>query len=164
MTGRKDRTVTPRADGRDKRGRFAKGNRVGRGNAVAQRMHALREQVAGAITPQLMRAALGTMAKILADDDATGTDRIAAARVLLERGLGKVSEGNALIPPIDLGPMTTARDCQEANRRLSEALARGELTSAQVHALFNAVEHARKAVETVELEERLAALERAAYR
>jgi hypothetical protein len=82
----------PEVIDRDPLGRFAPGNRAGRGNPHAARVSALRSALLDAVTPDDLRAVVAALV-----DRAKGGD-VAAARELLDRAIGK--------PPAVLGVVT----------------------------------------------------------
>lgn len=61
--------------------------------------------------------------------------------------------------PFDLGPVEGSEDALRAHSRVLQAMADGELTSAEAQGYLAALEQYRRAFETVELERRLRALE-----
>lgn len=78
------------SDGRDKRGRFAPGNRVGKGNPLAGRVAKLRAALIEAVTPGDVKAiARGLVAKARKGE-------IDAARLLLAYTLGKPIEADLI--------------------------------------------------------------------
>ncbi len=69
--------------GRDGHGRFAKGNRISRGNPLARRVARLRAALVRAVTPEDIAAVVEALVKKARSGD------VAAARELLDRTLGK---------------------------------------------------------------------------
>ena len=74
-------------DGRDRQGRFARGNREGRGNPLAGRAAKLRAIALEAVTFEDMRTVIKKLVALAKEGD------VAAARELLNRVLG---------PPVEL--------------------------------------------------------------
>lgn len=60
---------------------------------------------------------------------------------------------------LDLPPIETAADLVKALGAVAQAMARGEITPSEAQAVSNVLEMRRRAIETTELEARLAALE-----
>ncbi len=69
--------------GRDGHGRFAKGNRISRGNPLARRVARLRAALVRAVTPEDIAAVVAALVEKARSGD------VAAARELLDRTLGK---------------------------------------------------------------------------
>lgn len=69
--------------GRDGHGRFAKGNRISRGNPLARRVARLRAALVRAVTPEDIAAVVEALIEKARSGD------VAAARELLDRTLGK---------------------------------------------------------------------------
>lgn len=80
----------PFGDGRDERGRFTAGNVGGPGNPHAQQVGKLRSALLEAVRPEDLEAITRKLVEL-----ATGGD-IAAARVILERTLGRPTEPDLL--------------------------------------------------------------------
>jgi hypothetical protein len=72
-------------DGRDSRGRFAKGNHAGRGNPLAGKVQRLRAALVAAVKPGDVRAVVVQLVAA-----AKGGD-VQAAKLLLDRSLGPVA-------------------------------------------------------------------------
>ena len=77
-------------DGRDGRGRFAPGNKCGRGNPLAKRVGRLRSAMIEAVTDDDMRAIIVKLVELAKDGDVT------AAREVLDRCLGKPIEADLI--------------------------------------------------------------------
>jgi hypothetical protein len=145
-------TSNPRENaGRDRSGRFrpgCSGNPAGKPKGARNRATRLAEELldgeAEAITRRAIAAAL--------DGEPT------ALRLCLER-IAPVRKGRSVT--FEIGPLETTGDLARASRRLLEAVADGELTPEEAQVVAGVVEMARRAVETVELEQRIAALEEA---
>jgi hypothetical protein len=86
---------------------------------------------------------------------AKGGDMV-AARLVLER-LCPVRKGRPVA--IDLPPLDTVDDVAEAVASIAGAMASGDLTPDEAATAAGVVEVKRRALETVELERRVAALE-----
>jgi hypothetical protein len=137
--------MTNRKSGRDTAGRFGPGNPgkpAGARHKATQAALALLDGEAGALTRKAVEMAL--------EGDTT------ALRLCLER----------IAPPrrdapvqFTLPRMETARDAARAAGAVLEAVAAGELTPTEGAHLMGLVEAYRRALETTELEARVAALE-----
>jgi hypothetical protein len=88
--------------------------------------------------------------------DAARAGDLGAARFVLERLVPPVRER-----PIDIAlpSMDTIQGVDQAQRAIIEAVARGELLPGEGSALTGLVEARRKTLETIDLEQRVAALE-----
>lgn len=69
-------------DGRDRRGRFARGNKSGRGNPLAGRVQRLRAALVAAVKPQDLRAVIAGLVTAAKAGD------VQAAKLLLDRVCG----------------------------------------------------------------------------
>lgn len=133
---------------RDPSGKFAPGNKVGRG-----RPHGSRNQATIVLQDLLDGAGKGLTArciKMAHDGDPT------ALRLVMER----------LIPPrkdrpvyLRLPKINTAAAVAKAAAAVLEAVASGEITPSEGESVSTIVEMRRRAIETAEFESRLAALE-----
>ena len=75
-------TALDLSEQRTDRGRFAAGNKVGKGNPIYRRMHAYREALARALTPDTIADVVMAMAAAAIDGD------VAAARLILSYACG----------------------------------------------------------------------------
>jgi hypothetical protein len=133
------------ASGRDARGRFAPGN-PGRPPGIRNKTTRAVMQILGEHAETL---AWQAVARALEGDTA-------ALRLVMER----------IAPPARDAPVTfalprmeIARDAAQAAGAVLEAVAGGELTPSEGQAIMGLVEGFRRALETSELEARIAALE-----
>ncbi|MFG0313127.1 MAG: hypothetical protein ACF8LL_02920 [Phycisphaerales bacterium] len=85
-----DEPSTNGANGRDTRGRFAKGNAGGPGNPLAGRVARLRSALIAAVTDEDMEAVARKLVSMAKEGD------VAAIRELLSRTLGKPHEADLL--------------------------------------------------------------------
>jgi hypothetical protein len=154
-----DGTVSNGNGERDGRGRFVRF--AGPGNPGVARLAELQDVVRKAISRPVLRRALKRLVAIVerSSDEATA---IAACRVLLDRALGRVRDGQGDGPQIEPGDLSTTAGVLSLARRVTAALAAGELPPAQATALLGAAEVVRRAIETDEHEKRIGELERAA--
>ena len=82
--------------GRDERGRFAKGNPGGPGNPLAQKATEMRQAAMDAIGPEHVGAILRKVARKALEGD------LRAARIVLDRVLGRPREEADIAAPIDI--------------------------------------------------------------
>lgn len=134
-----------KADGRDRRGRFAAGN-PGRPKGTRHRATLAAEAILDGEADALTRKAV---------EMALAGDAV-ALRLCLDR----------IAPPrkdrpvtVDLPPLAAAADMTKAMARVVDAVAAGALTPSEGQAIAALVETHRRAVETADLETRIEALE-----
>ena len=101
--------------GRELNGRFAKGNRVGVGNLLAQRTREMRESIFDCVTADQVKAVVKKMGEQAVDDG-----DVAAARVFLEYTCGKPAQSVEL-SGADGGPLGI--DVASVSRIIMVALA-----------------------------------------
>ncbi len=143
-------TQDPEIARRDQAGRFARGasgNPAGRPrgarNKATRAAETLLEGQAEALTQRAIEAAL----------EGDG----AALRLCMERILPPVKRRPM---ELDVGPVESARDVARVNLRLLEAVAEGQIPAADARDALAVFEGARAVLETAELEQRIADLER----
>jgi hypothetical protein len=83
--GSPDPAPTPREDGRDENGRFARGNKGGFGNPFARRTAAFRRALAEAVTEEMIAAVVRKLAEMALAGD------VAAIKLFLAYTVGKPS-------------------------------------------------------------------------
>lgn len=88
--------------------------------------------------------------------DAAKKGDMAAARLVVDKLIPAVKERPL---SIDLPAITGAGDCTAAHSKVLEAVASGQILPGEGEALAALIEQQRKAFETMELAERLAAIE-----
>ena len=98
-------------------------------------------------------SALETLAGIMADETSPSASRVAAANAILDRAAGKAT--NYLDLTFDIG----ALDPAEALKAIAGAVSRGEVSPQEGQQLAGIVESRIKALEWVDLEQRLTQLE-----
>lgn len=161
MAARKKKTAARKGgDERDSAGRFKPGNRGGPGNPRVRKLGEFQAAVRKAVTPQELANVLVRMRDIAMDsqDEASA---IAAARVLLERCLGKPEAAPRVIEAaLDIGDVASPQDLAEARRRVLEAVLSGEIEVDDAAALMGAVDQTAVA-ELASLSDRMAKLESA---
>lgn len=134
---------------RQTRGRqFQPGNKFGQGRKVGSRNSAtlMLEKMMADDAEDVVRA----IVKAAKDGD------MQAARMIVDR-LIPVRKGRPVT--INLPPFTTAAGVLEAIDVVTHAVAVGELTPEEASTIAGLLETKRRAIETMDLEERLAALE-----
>jgi hypothetical protein len=141
---RKERSVT---ELRDERGRFGPGN-PGRPRGARNRVTAAAEAI--------IDDAIGDVAQKAVDLALAGD--VGCIRAVLRLRLSALRDRSAQ-DPIELPALATPKDALAALRIIAEVAARGEIESDHVRLLVAVVEAFLKSLETVQLNERLAALE-----
>lgn len=148
-------SMRPQGAERDAHGRFMPGHGVrSPGNPSVRRLGEMQAAVRRAVTPEALEQVLARLI-----ESATAGD-VAAARLVLERALGRVPDG----PPgevLDMPSIADPSGALAAAARLLEATASGEVPAAVAHHLVPLIELARRCAETDELARRVAALEAA---
>jgi hypothetical protein len=139
----------PEISGRDQAGRFTKGrsgNLAGKPRGTRNKASMLLDRLASAEARAVLRALL---------EKAKGGD-VAAATTVLAR-LWPVQKGRSIA--LDLPHIMTAADVTAALDTITAAIACGQITPEEGAAIGGVVEQHRKAIETMELEQRIARLE-----
>ena len=85
-----------KSDGRDGKGRFAPGNPGGPGNPNAGEVSRHRAKFFAALRDDDVEKALGVIRSLMNSSKAKSGDRLAAARELLDRVIGKVIQQDLL--------------------------------------------------------------------
>ena len=132
-------------DGRDQKGRFAPGNPgrpKGARHRVTRHVEALMEGDAEAITGAVIRAAKG--------------GDLAAARLVLDRIAPPRREPTVAV---DLPEINGAADLPGGVAAILQAVGAGDLTPSEASRLSGLLVDVGRALETAEIEERLAAIE-----
>ena len=139
---------TAATSGRAPGGRFALGCRAGPGRPRGARHAAL-----AALDAIGTEAAEAVLRRVV--EDAKAGD-LRAAEILLRR-LWPERKGRSV--EVALPPVASAADLVPASAAVLAAMARGELTPEEAQAICAVLESQRRAVETAELEARIAAIE-----
>lgn len=141
--------------GRDARGRFAKGNPGGPGNPHGRRCAELRAAVLDAVGPDDLGEVVAEVLSSAKQGD------LAAAKLLLERTLGKVPAvpADSGESQIELPCLATTADTVEAANAILAAMGEGRVTPEAAVKMTAVVELARRTIDTHELASRVAALE-----
>ena len=132
-------------DHRDPRGRFAKGNPgrpKGARHRVTRHVEALMEGDADRVTRAIIEAAAG--------------GDMQAARIVMDRLAPPRREATVAV---DLPTIETAADLPGGVAAILQAVSAGDLTPSEASRLSGLLADAGRALETAELEERLAAIE-----
>ena len=98
----------------------------------------------------------------LANEAQSEQARISACNALIDRGYGR-SQASQLIE-IELPDISKIDGITSALSAIVRATATGQITPSEAQALSSVIETQRKAIETVELEERIEQLEQSAAR
>lgn len=138
-------------------GKFAKGNNANpRGNPAHRKhneyMRSVRESVSGDELKKLLRRLL---------ERAHEGDMV-AAKLVLERTLGKATAApqTVEVADLDIGSLATTEDITNASGAIVKAVTEGRLSPDDASKLASVVELTRRALETHELAQRVAELER----
>lgn len=144
-------------NGRDERGRFAKGNPGGPGGP-RRRQSELRRAAEDAITTDHVAAMVRKATRMGLEGN------LQAMRLVFERTCGRAGDSPVEAEPlgISLPRLRTAADCNAAMELLIDGLCEGVLDRDSAKLLISAIETRLKAIEVNELEERLAQLEQSA--
>lgn len=141
---------SPRSD-RDQDGRFAPGNRSGKGNPFGKRVAALHTALLDAVEPRMIEAVAKRLVKSALEGD------VPAAKVLLERVLGRGTPCSFKLPRIE-----SSADLPKAMNHVLQAAAKGEVSSEDAARFATLVDATGRAIAAAEIEERLAKLEASA--
>lgn len=145
----------PEPSGRDPRnGRFLPGNVAGRGNPHALRRSEMRAAIESAATPEALARVLTRLLEQAEQGDT------AAASLLLSYVVGKPRQQPEHVE-LDLGALERPADVLQAYARVVAEVAAGQLDVASAASVGSLLEGARRSLETLELEQRLSALENA---
>ena len=136
------------SSGRQMNGRFASGNRAGRGNPFARRSATLLQALLDAVEPRMVEAIAKRMVKAALEGD------VAAAKVVLDRTLGRGTPVVFRMPRIE-----SAADLPGALNQILRAAARGAISPEDAARFAGIVDVAGRALAAAEIEERLQRLE-----
>ncbi|MEY4673991.1 MAG: hypothetical protein RL148_1775, partial [Planctomycetota bacterium] len=132
------------------RGRFSKFNQFGQGNPLAKRAQALRTAAMQAVTEDDLRQVVAVLITFAKAGD------VQAARLLLERTLGKPRDGDEPdLGPVDGNPTTLP----EAAQRVLAQLATGQTTLEAAERALGLLDRIGGLWHLPQLEARLKALE-----
>lgn len=158
-------------DLRDSNGRFLKGRKGGPGNPHLRKVAEYRRAIAEAIDTNQVAEIINRLGDIAngratrlvpgkddseREESPTFQEQIAAAKVWLERVVGKPSDAPV---KLDLPDIESAKDLPHVALRVLNAIASGDISAAEGSTLTGAVREYREQVKMRELEERLEAVE-----
>ena len=141
--------INPEIAGRIQDGRFVpgvSGNPAGKPPGARARATRLAEKLMAGDAEAVVRAVI---------EAAKGGD-MTAARLVLDR-IAPPCRGRPV--RLDLPPIVGAADLVKALAAVADAMARGVISAEEAQAAAGVLDHQRKAVETLDLERRIAALE-----
>jgi Family of unknown function (DUF5681) len=142
-------SINPEIAGRIQGGRFVpgvSGNPAGKPPGARARATRLAEKLMSGDAEAVVRAVI---------DAAKGGD-MTAAKIILDR-IAPPCRGRPV--RLDLPPIVGAADLVKALAAVADTMARGILSAEEAQAAAAVLEHHRKAVETHDLERRIAAIE-----
>lgn len=141
------------ADGRDPvTGQFRRGHKFAKGNPSMRHLASAQRAIREAFRPTDLVDVLESLRiRALAGD-------VAAARAFLGRVMGSERAEETPIN-VEMPPLGTARECAAAVTKILDDLTNGRIDRAAARLLLDGVDQARRAVETADLERRLAQLE-----
>lgn len=125
------------------------------GNPAVRHLADLQAAVRRAVTPEALERVLARLIEAAEAGD------VAAARLVLERALGRVSDSPpcALTEPLDLPPVSDVKSAAAAAAGLLEAAAAGQIAPEVAQRIMPLIELVRRCAETDDLSRRIAALE-----
>lgn len=140
-------------NGRDKAGRFKPGHSLpGPGNPHLKHAGALQKAVREAVTADELKTVMQKLR------DLAGTGDVAAARLLIERCIGKpIDEPRPFA--IELPELTDAKGVADAMRCVAAAAAAGDMTPSDAAAVTGVLRQVADATTFAELDQRIAELE-----
>lgn len=148
-------TDSNRLNGRDEKGRFAKGNPGGPGNPQIRKQAVYRQAIREAVTEVDFAKIVAVLIKKAQDGDVT------AARVILNRTLGRSTPAREdEATTFELPPITQVEDLSLAGQVIMRALASGEISATQATVFSALLEQTRKSMETIDLVQRIEQLEK----
>jgi hypothetical protein len=142
---------------RNSQGQFAPGNRGGPGRPRG-RANALRRAAEDAVSPEHIGAITRRAVRMALEGN------LSAMKFVFDRTCGKPVEGpsEAVASEVMLPNLTTAASCAAALDRIAEGLCSGAVDRETARVMVDVVQARLRAIETSELEARLAELEAAA--
>ena len=141
-----------RPEGRTLNGRFARGNKGGPGNPKLRHLAELQATVHDAVSPRMLEGVIKNLVKL-----ALGGD-VGAARLLLDRVLGKVRESPAETA-FKLPRVKSVGDLPGALNKVMQAAARGDIDTAEALQFATMIDMTGRALAAAEVDERLTRLE-----
>ncbi len=139
---------------RDAQGRFRKGGPGGPGNPTLRRLGEFQQAIKAAFSGEDLIAVLQALRDKAIEGDA------GAGKVFLERILGRPTQEPAIAQfTLEFPELKDSHNVIEAGSRLLRAVSDGEIDVSTATQVSNLLEHARRAIEQVELEKRVEELE-----
>lgn len=152
---KKKKKKSPDSNGgkRDPQGRFLPGNRGGPGNPQVRRLAAYRKALENAISPADLKAIIKKLIlKARAGD-------FQAAREIMDRTVGKTAPVHESQGGFSLPSIAAVEDLPRASAAIMKALCVGSISPATAGTCAALVEGVRKSFETLDLAQRIEALE-----
>ena len=140
----------PENTGRNPDGTFAPGNSI---NPAGKPKGALHKTTKAAL--ELMEGDMEVVTRKCIDEAKAGN--MTAMKLVLDR---IVPQSRSRRIQLDLPPIETAADCLKAQGVITAAMAAGDLSPDEAETAANVVEMRRRAIETVEHEKRIEAMEK----
>jgi len=137
---------------RDQGGRFRPGWKGGPGNPKLRHLAELQATVQDAVSPRMLEGVMKNLVKL-----ALGGD-VGAARLLLDRVLGKVRESPAETA-FKLPRVKSVGDLPGALNKVMQAAARGDIDTAEALQFATMIDMTGRALAAAEVDERLTRLE-----
>ena len=142
---------TDRKAGRKADGKFAKGNRYGRGRPDMHRLAEYRQTINTAVTPAELKKVIAVLLRKAKQGD------LMAVRELLDRTVGKATQAPQTADGLDfeMPQLATTKDTVKASNAILQGLSQGRLTPEDAYRLSQIVELARRTLETQDLAEQV---------
>ncbi len=142
---------------RDARGRFAPGNPGGPGGP-RRRAFEMRRIAEEAVTPEMLTGMMRRAARMALEGN------LSAIRFVTERVAGRAADVPIETEPMDirLSRLDTATACAQATDQVMAGLCEGRIDRDSARLLLDGIQIRLKAIETMDLEGRLAELEKRA--
>lgn len=144
--------------GRDGRGRFTKGNPGGPGNPRQRRAAQLAQAIDNALPEGWAEGIALKLHGIVSDEDEQTADRLAAARILLERRFGRPRAATPEPIEVQLGALETLEELRQAAAQIAAAAAAGA-DPGQIQAMSRVLRDVLDGIVGGEVEERLREME-----
>lgn len=144
------------SSGRTPKGKFAEGNKLGRGNPHLVRIREYNDAIRYAIKTGDIREVMVKLLTMAKRGD------LAAAKLVLDRTLGRANAAPIVVDGADLGidALATSSDVKRASEAIVRGMTEGRISVDDGSKLATVVELVRKCIETHELDHRIAQLER----
>lgn len=143
--------------GKRKPHQFQPGNKAAVGHGAPRRIAALRDAIEKASTSERVSRVLDAIEEMVTNAEAE-SDRIAAAKVWLERVLGRPREQPSIDLPVVMPSVATLAGVVEGQNRVWQAVNSGTITIEDARPYFEQLERTRVAIEGAGFEARLEAM------